>query len=119
MHHSHGVLPYNDPGKSDITCLQISTYAKYAQGRHRTISNSTEKSSDLAEGAAKSAAIDPELGELLGRVEKPAACYQVGRARDCASASGGQPVMPRPPGYERNSLKTISSRCRRYLQRQQ
>jgi len=38
-----------------------------AQDRHRTISNSAEKSSDLAKGAAKSAAIDPELAELLER----------------------------------------------------
>jgi hypothetical protein len=36
-----------------------------AQDRDRTIADSTEKSSDSAEGAAKSAAIDPMLTELL------------------------------------------------------
>jgi hypothetical protein len=35
-----------------------------AQDRGRTIADSTEKSSDSAKGAAKSAAIDPELAEL-------------------------------------------------------
>jgi len=35
-----------------------------AQDRDRTIADSTEKSSDFAKGAAKSAAIDPELAEL-------------------------------------------------------
>jgi hypothetical protein len=37
---------------------------KIAQDRGRTIADSTEKSSDSAKGAAKSAAIDPELAEL-------------------------------------------------------
>jgi hypothetical protein len=36
-----------------------------AQDRDRTIADSTEKSSDSAKGAAKSAAIDPMLTELL------------------------------------------------------
>ena len=36
-----------------------------AQDRDRTIADSTGKSSDSAKGAAKSAAIDPELAELL------------------------------------------------------
>ncbi|HEX4053868.1 MAG TPA: hypothetical protein VHX86_06355 [Tepidisphaeraceae bacterium] len=36
-----------------------------AQDRGRTIADSTEKSSDSAKGAAKSAAIDPELAELV------------------------------------------------------
>jgi hypothetical protein len=36
-----------------------------AQDRHRTIADSSEKSSDSAKGAAKSAAIDPMLAELL------------------------------------------------------
>jgi hypothetical protein len=35
-----------------------------AQDRSRTIADSTGKSSDSAKGAAKSAAIDPELAEL-------------------------------------------------------
>jgi len=35
-----------------------------AQDRDRTIADSTEKSSDSAKDAAKSAAIDPELVEL-------------------------------------------------------
>ncbi len=39
----------------------------YAQDRHRTISDSAGKFSDLADGAANSAAIDPELAELLKR----------------------------------------------------
>jgi hypothetical protein len=38
-----------------------------AQDRDRTIPDSTEKSSDSAKGAAKSAAIDPMLNELLAR----------------------------------------------------
>ena len=36
-----------------------------AQDRDRTIADSAEKSSDSAKGAAKSAAIDPELAELV------------------------------------------------------
>jgi hypothetical protein len=36
-----------------------------AQDRDRTIQDSPEKSSDSARGAAKSAAIDPELAELV------------------------------------------------------
>ena len=36
-----------------------------AQDRDRTIADSTEKSSDSAKGAAKCAAIDPMLAELL------------------------------------------------------
>jgi hypothetical protein len=35
-----------------------------AQDRDRTISDSTQKSSDFEKGAAKSAAIDPELADL-------------------------------------------------------
>jgi hypothetical protein len=35
-----------------------------AQDRDRTIADSTGKSSDSGKGAAKSAAIDPELAEL-------------------------------------------------------
>jgi hypothetical protein len=36
-----------------------------AQDRDRTIPYSTEKSSDFTKGAAKSAAIDPDLAELV------------------------------------------------------
>jgi hypothetical protein len=36
-----------------------------AQDRGRTIADSSEKSSDSAKGAAKSAAIDPELAALV------------------------------------------------------
>jgi hypothetical protein len=36
-----------------------------AQDRDRTIADSTGKSSDSAKGAAKSAAIDPELADLV------------------------------------------------------
>jgi len=42
-------------------------YYQDAQDRDRTIADSTEKSSDSAKGAAKSAAIDPMLTELLAR----------------------------------------------------
>ncbi len=38
-----------------------------AQDRHRTIAEFLEESGDSGNGAAKSAAIDPELNELLGR----------------------------------------------------
>jgi hypothetical protein len=38
-----------------------------AQDRDRTIADSTEKSGNSAKGAAKSAAIDPDLAELLER----------------------------------------------------
>jgi len=38
-----------------------------ARDRHQTIGDFAEKSGDSKEGAAKSAAIDPELAELLGR----------------------------------------------------
>jgi hypothetical protein len=38
-----------------------------AQDRGRTIPDSTEKSSDSAKGAAKSAAIDPALAEVVAK----------------------------------------------------
>jgi hypothetical protein len=41
--------------------------SSFAQDRGRTVADSTEKSSDSAKGAAKSAAIDPMLAELLAR----------------------------------------------------
>jgi hypothetical protein len=53
--------------KTHTNYYKTISYKIHAQDRHRTISNSAEKSGDLAEGAAKSAAIDPELAELLGR----------------------------------------------------
>jgi hypothetical protein len=39
----------------------------YAQDRGRTIADSPEKSSEPAKVAAKSAAIDPKLAEVLAR----------------------------------------------------
>jgi hypothetical protein len=36
-----------------------------AQDRDRTIADSAQKSSDSAKGAAKSAALDPELADLV------------------------------------------------------
>jgi hypothetical protein len=39
--------------------------ASSTQDRDRTVPDSTEKSSDSAKGAAKSAALNPELAELV------------------------------------------------------
>jgi hypothetical protein len=39
--------------------------SSYAQDRDRTISDSAAKSTDSVNGAAKSAAIDPELADLI------------------------------------------------------
>ena len=48
----------------------VPSLSSCAQDRHRTIVDFAEKSSDFEKGAAKSAAIDPELSELLRRWEK-------------------------------------------------
>jgi hypothetical protein len=54
----------NEPTRAGFARVGCS---ENAQDSHRTISDFAKKPSDLAEGAAKGAAIDPELAELLAR----------------------------------------------------
>jgi hypothetical protein len=52
---------------ADDAVNAVPQLSSFAQDRDRTIADSTQKSSDSAKGAAKSAAIDPMLAELLAR----------------------------------------------------